>query len=131
MSAAQFLPCNNLLGQFNNNVNETSNVQQEKTDPQQFNLLVQAFLLMKARNTAVESSIDEIRSSQPYLSAILNPILLGHQAIPIHLKILIDRLIEHLDAGDIQKALQETGWSFEDLKRGYILVVSPFSIPIG
>jgi hypothetical protein len=114
MSTAQFLPLNTSGTQFG-----STSVNDQKPETQQhFNLLLQAFLLMKAKNNNMESN------NAQYLSGILNPILQGHHAIPIHLKILIDKIIEHLDVTDVQKALQDTHWSVEDLQRGYILIVS-------
>lgn len=86
-----------------------------ENDPQQhFNLLLQAILLMKTRNETNASD----------LNAILEPILKGHHAIPIHLKILLERIVENLDADEVQRVLKETGWTIDDLKRGYVLVVS-------
>jgi hypothetical protein len=110
--SAQFLsPCN-LANQFGG----------DNDQQQQFNLLLQAIMLMKTRNETAE--LRPQTSTAHYLNTIFEPILKGHYALPIHLKILVERIVEHLDVAEVQKALKEVGWSLEDLKRGYVLTVS-------
>lgn len=108
MSAAQFLSGAQL----------NSIALNEQKPDQNFNLLLQAFLLMKAKNNSAEPN------NVQYLSSILNPIIRDAQAIPIRLKILVDKIIENLDVTDVQKVIQDSGWSVEDLQRGYILIVN-------
>ncbi|KAI6189715.1 Zinc finger, C2H2 domain and Zinc finger, C2H2-like domain-containing protein [Aphelenchoides bicaudatus] len=108
--ASQFLPCN-LTGQLGG----------ENDQQQLFNLL-QAFLLMKARNETNANDLRPQNGTAHYLRTIFEPILKGHQAVPIHMKILLERIVEHLDVADVQKALKETNWTIEDLNRGYILI---------
>ncbi|XP_076373635.1 zinc finger protein basonuclin-2-like isoform X2 [Tachypleus tridentatus] len=48
-------------------------------------------------------------------------ILYGTQAIPIRLKILLDRLFSVLQHDEVLNVLQGFGWSYEDYVRGYIL----------
>lgn len=119
MSSAQFFPCN-----F---VGTDSNTQKSDLQQQQFNFLLQAILFMKARNAMETNVADEMNrpqlSSAQYLSTIFQPILKDQQAIPIHLKILLERIVEQFDSVEVQRALREAGWTMEDLKRGYILVV--------
>ncbi|XP_022242084.1 zinc finger protein basonuclin-2-like isoform X1 [Limulus polyphemus] len=48
-------------------------------------------------------------------------ILYGTQAIPIRLKILLDRLFSVLQHDEVLNVLQGFGWTYEDYVRGYIL----------
>jgi hypothetical protein len=105
MSTAQFLPL------FSDQPNPSTAPNNDQA--QQLNFLFQTALLMKARS-----------ANENYLSTILQPILCGNQALPIHLKILLEKILEHFNAADVRKALQLTGWTLEDLQRGYVLVVS-------
>ena len=49
--------------------------------------------------------------------------LYGCQALPIRLKILLDRLFSVLAPEDVVQVLTGFGWSLEDYARGYILQV--------
>ena len=49
--------------------------------------------------------------------------LYGSQALPIRLKILLDRLFSVLPPDDVVHVLTGFGWSLEDYARGYILQV--------
>lgn len=51
--------------------------------------------------------------------------LYGCQALPIRLKILLDRLFSVLAPEDVVQVLTGFGWSLEDYARGYILQVRP------
>jgi len=50
--------------------------------------------------------------------------LYGCQALPIRLKILLDRLFSVLPPDDVVQVLTGFGWSLEDYARGYILQVT-------
>lgn len=50
--------------------------------------------------------------------------LYGCTALPIRLKILLDRLFSVLPPEDVVQVLTGFGWSLEDYARGYILQVS-------
>lgn len=50
--------------------------------------------------------------------------LYGCQALPIRLKILLDRLFSVLPPEDVVQVLTGFGWSLEDYARGYILQVT-------
>ncbi len=52
--------------------------------------------------------------------------LYGCHALPIRLKILLDRLFSVLPPEDVVQVLTGFGWSLEDYARGYILQVSFF-----
>ncbi len=55
---------------------------------------------------------------------IVSLMLYGSQAIPIRLKILLDRLLSSFIQDDILKIISSFGWSLQDYARGYILMVS-------
>ena len=55
---------------------------------------------------------------------IVSLMLYGSQAIPIRLKILLDRLLSSFIQDDIFKIISSFGWSLQDYARGYILMVS-------
>lgn len=50
--------------------------------------------------------------------------LYGCQALPIRLKILLDRLFSVLPPEDVVQVLTGFGWTLEDYARGYILQVN-------
>lgn len=53
--------------------------------------------------------------------------LFGCQAIPMRIKILLDRLLSgQLAHADVVKLLLTFGWTFQDYSRGYMLTVSLF-----
>jgi len=52
-------------------------------------------------------------------------------AVPIRLKILLDRLLSTLDHDRIQAILHECGWTYDDYVRGYKLQVYMFTIHLG
>ena len=54
---------------------------------------------------------------------IVSLMLYGSQAIPIRLKILLDRLLSSFIQDDILKIISSFGWSLQDYARGYILMV--------
>ena len=51
-------------------------------------------------------------------------ILQGFHAVPVKLKMLLDRLFSLLSREDITAVLRGFGWTIEDYHRGYILKVS-------
>lgn len=53
---------------------------------------------------------------------IISLMLYAAQAIPIRLKILLDRLIVNISQDDFNKLLSQHGWSLQDYSRGYIMV---------
>ena len=50
-------------------------------------------------------------------------VLYGMSAIPVRLKILLDRLFSVLNQDDVIQILKGYGWTLEDYQRGYILKV--------
>lgn len=55
---------------------------------------------------------------------IASLILYGCQALPIRLKILLDRLFSVLQKEQVIQVLHGFGWTLEDYARGYIFQVS-------
>ena len=51
-------------------------------------------------------------------------VLYGTHAIPVRLKILLDRLFSVLREEEVVQILKGYGWTLEDYQRGYILKVS-------
>ncbi len=51
-------------------------------------------------------------------------VLYGTHAIPVRLKILLDRLFSVLGQDDVIQILKSYGWTLDDYQRGYILKVS-------
>jgi len=54
---------------------------------------------------------------------IASLVLYGTQALPIRLKILLDRLFSVLQRDEVLQVLHGFGWTHEDYARGYILQV--------
>lgn len=50
-------------------------------------------------------------------------VLYGSHAVPIRLKILLDRLLSVLPHDEVIHVLHGFGWTYEDYVRGYILQV--------
>ena len=50
-------------------------------------------------------------------------ILQGFHAVPVKLKMLLDRLFSLLGPEEITAVLRSFGWSIQDYQRGYILKV--------
>lgn len=55
---------------------------------------------------------------------IASLVLYGTQALPIRLKILLDRLFSVLQRDEVLQVLHGFGWTHEDYARGYILQVT-------
>lgn len=55
---------------------------------------------------------------------IASLVLYGCQALPIRLKILLDRLFSVLQREEVLQVLRGFGWTHEDYARGYILQVN-------
>jgi len=58
---------------------------------------------------------------------IASLVLYGCQALPIRLKILLDRLFSVLRQDEVSAVLRGFGWTHEDYARGYILQVMRWS----
>lgn len=63
--------------------------------------------------------IELVQASSAFDLASL--VLYGAQAIPVRLKILLDRLLSVLPHDDVLHVLHGFGWTYEDYVRGYIL----------
>ena len=64
----------------------------------------------------------------PVVHDVASLILYGSQAIPIRLKILLDRLFSVLGQPAVVEILKRFGWTMDDYQRGYALKVSHFLI---
>ncbi|KAF7631215.1 C2H2-type domain-containing protein [Meloidogyne graminicola] len=54
------------------------------------------------------------------LSPLLYALLRGFHAIPVRLKILIDKVFEHLSSQQVEILLMNCGWTLTDYQRGYL-----------
>lgn len=54
---------------------------------------------------------------------IASLMLFGTHALPVRLKILLDRMLCTLEHEELVKLLLAFGWTYEDYSRGYILQV--------
>lgn len=61
---------------------------------------------------------------------IASLMLYGAQAVPVRLKILLDRLFSVLQHDDVLQVLHTFGWSYDDYARGYILQVSSVTLTL-
>lgn len=61
---------------------------------------------------------------------IASLVLYGCQALPIRLKILLDRLFSVLHKEQVLQVLHGFGWTPDDYARGYILQVSPAQLKV-
>ena len=62
--------------------------------------------------------------SSPIVFDVASLVLYGTHAVPVRLKILLDRLFSVLNQEEVAEILKRFGWSLEDYQRGYILKVS-------
>uniref|UniRef100_A0AC34QX66 Uncharacterized protein n=1 Tax=Panagrolaimus sp. JU765 TaxID=591449 RepID=A0AC34QX66_9BILA len=70
---------------------------------------------------STESTTHQTRiSDEQKIENILLPALKGHQALPIHLKLLYDAIFPSYPDYMILDVLSRTDWTMEDFKRGYI-----------
>lgn len=60
---------------------------------------------------------------------ICSLMLYGTQAIPVRLKILLDRLFSVLKQEEVIQILNALDWTLQDYIRGYVLQVSRLSVP--
>lgn len=67
---------------------------------------------------------NQVEPVQPNVAFdIASLVLYGTQALPIRLKILLDRLFSVLQREEVLQVLHGFGWTQEDYARGYILQV--------
>jgi len=55
---------------------------------------------------------------------IASLMLFGTHALPVRLKILLDRLVCNLEQEELVNLLHAFGWTLEDYSRGYMVQVS-------
>jgi zinc finger protein basonuclin len=66
-------------------------------------------------------AVEPVQASVAFDVASL--VLYGCQALPIRLKILLDRVFSVLQREEVLQVLHGFGWSHDDYSRGYILQV--------
>ena len=77
------------------------------------------------RNDSSSVNVEHVKPSVVYDIASL--ILYRCQALPIRLKIALDRLFSVLSHDEVLQLLHGFGWNYEDYSRGYMLQVSDVS----
>ncbi|CAD5225675.1 unnamed protein product [Bursaphelenchus okinawaensis] len=60
-----------------------------------------------------------------YLEMIFGALLVGNELIPSRMKILVDQIVEYFNLEDVIRVLSKSGWSLDDLQRGYLVSDSP------
>jgi hypothetical protein len=73
------------------------------------------------RHVYGQSPVEPVQPNVAFDIASL--VLYGCQALPIRLKILLDRLFSVLQREEVLQVLHGFGWTHEDYARGYILQV--------
>lgn len=73
------------------------------------------------RHVFGQSPVEPVQANVAFDIASL--VLYGCQALPIRLKILLDRLFSVLQREEVLQILRGFGWTHEDYARGYILQV--------
>ncbi|KAH6934036.1 hypothetical protein HPB50_019653 [Hyalomma asiaticum] len=75
--------------------------------------------MVVAAGAAAGAGGEPVQASSAFDMASL--VLYGSQAVPVRLKILLDRLLSVLPHDDVIRVLHGFGWTYEDYVRGYIL----------
>jgi hypothetical protein len=76
-----------------------------------------------AIGSAAAPNADSAAVSAASLLDIAGLILYGAQAVPIRLKVLLDRLMAGLPNDQVAQTLGAYGWNYDDYSRGYMLQV--------
>lgn len=79
---------------------------------------------LKVQHMYQSSQVEIVHSSVVF--DICSLMLYGTQAIPIRLKILLDRLFSVLKQEEVIQILNALDWTLQDYIRGYVLQVSAF-----
>ncbi|XP_054159582.1 zinc finger protein basonuclin-2-like [Oppia nitens] len=75
--------------------------------------------LLVSSNSHHSSSADNMQASMAFEIASL--IFYGTNALPVRLKILLDRILHILDKDELLNLLHSFGWTYNDYSRGYML----------
>ena len=78
---------------------------------------------LPSKTTCIVSSKKEKSNQYKIAKSIASLVLFSSQAIPVRLKIVLDRLFKDLNPEEMDELLNCFGWSAEDYQRGYILEV--------
>lgn len=93
-------------------------------------LFLAALSKLKVPHLYQSSQVEIVHSSVVF--DICSLMLYGTQAVPIRLKILLDRLFSVLKQEEVIQILNALDWTLQDYIRGYVLQVStppPWSSP--
>ncbi|KAI6200007.1 Zinc finger protein [Aphelenchoides besseyi] len=144
MSSAQFLPFGSLGGIFGTNRDNptamspeliASLLEQFTTEPATSNAA--ALLQLHLPTTLTNNVLTPSNFSIERLTLALIPAFLNQNALPIRLKILIEGILEQrygtlntVLMSAIQNVIKSSGWTIEDIRRGYLISDSRTGQPI-
>lgn len=94
-----------------------------KPNPVQSAVCVLALSKLKVHHMYQSSQVEIVHSNVVF--DICSLMLYGTQAIPIRLKILLDRLFSVLKQEEVIQILNALDWTLQDYIRGYVLQVLP------
>lgn len=87
-----------------------------------YNVYILALSKLKVHHMYQSSQVEIVHSNVVF--DICSLMLYGTQAIPIRLKILLDRLFSVLKQEEVIQILNALDWTLQDYIRGYVLQVS-------
>ena len=74
---------------------------------------------------AVQDAVTSLMTSRCHVVLDVASLMLRRMnAVPVRLKILLDRLLGTLDGDRVRAILHECGWTYDDYLRGYKLQVA-------
>lgn len=89
-----------------------------------YNVYILALSKLKVHQMYQSSQVEIVHSNVVF--DICSLMLYGTQAIPIRLKILLDRLFSVLKQEEVIQILNALDWTLQDYIRGYVLQVSRY-----
>lgn len=87
-----------------------------------YNVYIPALSKLKVHHMYQSSQVEMVHCNVVF--DICSLMLFGTQAIPIRLKILLDRLFTVLKQEEVIQILNALDWTLQDYIRGYVLQVS-------
>lgn len=93
-----------------------------KLNPVNADVCILALSKLKVHHMYQSSQVEIVHSNVVF--DICSLMLYGTQAIPIRLKILLDRLFSVLKQEEVIQILSALDWTLQDYIRGYVLQVS-------
>lgn len=79
-------------------------------------------MMLPGHSSAGPGGVEAV--SIPIVHDVASLILYGTHAIPVRIKILLDRLFSVLGQPAVLEILKRFGWTMDDYQRGYVLKVS-------